>query len=172
MKCSIEIICLNHPQTIPLNSGLWKNHLPWNQPERWILSNESQAGDLQVTRSHLKFFRQKLSSFLYDCISSMKNSWCKILYKLHVYTIVIHSFLRLYSVVYVCVCVCVKLLGTIWLCNPLDCSLPGSSDPWDSPGKSTGVGCHFLLPEIEPESLAAAGRFFTTEQPGKPTLYL
>ena len=93
--------------------------------------------------------------------------------------------------------------------------------PWDSPGKNTGVGCHFLLqymkvksesevaqlcptlsdpmncslpgssvhgifqakilewvvfpspgdllnPGIQPESPALAGRFFTTESPGKP----
>ena len=31
------------------------------------------------------------------------------------------------------------------LCDPIDGSLPGSSRPWDSPGKNTGVGCHFLL---------------------------
>ena len=30
------------------------------------------------------------------------------------------------------------------LCDPLDSSPPGSC-PWDSPGKNTGVGCHFLL---------------------------
>src|SRR5574337_83675 len=30
------------------------------------------------------------------------------------------------------------------LCNPIDGSPPGSY-PWDSPGKNTGVGCHFLL---------------------------
>ena len=30
------------------------------------------------------------------------------------------------------------------LCNPIDGSPPGSP-PWDSPGKNTGVGCHFLL---------------------------
>ena len=30
------------------------------------------------------------------------------------------------------------------LCNPRDGSPPGSH-PWDSPGKNTGVGCHFLL---------------------------
>ena len=30
------------------------------------------------------------------------------------------------------------------LCNPIDGSPPGSR-PWDSPGKNTGVGCHFLL---------------------------
>ena len=32
------------------------------------------------------------------------------------------------------------------LCDTVDCSLPGSSlQGIDSPGKSTGVGCHFLL---------------------------
>ena len=30
------------------------------------------------------------------------------------------------------------------LCDPTDSSPPGSH-PWDSPGKNTGVGCHFLL---------------------------
>ena len=36
------------------------------------------------------------------------------------------------------------------LCDPVDYSLSGSSGPWDSPGKNTGVGCHFLLQEIFP----------------------
>ena len=49
--------------------------------------------------------------------------------------------------------------------------------PWNSPGKNTGVGRHFLLqgnlphPGIEPTYLAcpaSAGRLFTTESPGKP----
>ena len=31
------------------------------------------------------------------------------------------------------------------LCDPIDGSPPGSTGPWDSPGKNTGVGCHFLL---------------------------
>ena len=30
------------------------------------------------------------------------------------------------------------------LCDPIDGSPPGSH-PWDSPGKNTGVGCHFFL---------------------------
>ena len=30
------------------------------------------------------------------------------------------------------------------LCNTIDGNPPGSC-PWDSPGKNTGVGCHFLL---------------------------
>ena len=49
--------------------------------------------------------------------------------------------------------------------------------PCDFPGKNTGVGCHFLLQGIlltrgieptSPLSFALAGRFFTTEPPGKP----
>ena len=34
------------------------------------------------------------------------------------------------------------------LCIPIDGSPPGSTVPeshWDSPGKNTGVGCHFLF---------------------------
>ena len=33
------------------------------------------------------------------------------------------------------------------LCDPVDCSL---LNPWDFPGKSTAVGCHFLLQRIFP----------------------
>ena len=36
------------------------------------------------------------------------------------------------------------------LCDPTDCSLLGFLCPWDFPGKSTGVGCHFLLQGIFP----------------------
>ena len=32
------------------------------------------------------------------------------------------------------------------LCNPVDCMQPARLHcPWNSPGKNTGVGCHFLL---------------------------
>ena len=36
------------------------------------------------------------------------------------------------------------------LCNPMDCSWPGSSVHGDSPGKNSRVGCHALLQEIFP----------------------
>ena len=36
------------------------------------------------------------------------------------------------------------------LCDPMDCSPPGSSVHEDSPGKNTGVGCHALLQGIFP----------------------
>ena len=34
------------------------------------------------------------------------------------------------------------------LCDPMDCSLPGSFVRGDSPGKHTGMGCHALLQGI------------------------
>ena len=37
------------------------------------------------------------------------------------------------------------------LCDPIDGSPPGSG-PWDSPGKNTGVGCHFLLQRMKMKS--------------------
>ena len=44
--------------------------------------------------------------------------------------------------------------------------------PWDSPGKNTGVGCHFLLQGIIPTPglnvvSCITGRFFITKPPGK-----
>ena len=49
------------------------------------------------------------------------------------------------------------------LCDPLDSSPPGSC-PWDSPGKNTGVGCHFLLQcmKVKSESEVALVRHFVT----------
>ena len=49
-------------------------------------------------------------------------------------------------------CMHAKLLHScLTLCDPMDCSPPGSWSPGvhgDSPGKNTGVGCHFLPQRI------------------------
>ena len=66
------------------------------------------------------------------------------------------------------VCVCVQLFATPWTIAPtrLLC-------PWDSPGKSTGVGCRFPSPGdlsdpgIEPGSPAFQADALTSEPPGK-----
>ena len=56
----------------------------------------------------------------------------------------------------VCVCVCVLVAQFCpTLCDSMDCSPPGSL--WDSPGKSTGVGCHFLLQGIFPTQGSNSG---------------
>ena len=39
-------------------------------------------------------------------------------------------------------------LSRVRLCDPMDCSLPGSSVHGDSPGKNIRVGCHVLLQGI------------------------
>ena len=40
--------------------------------------------------------------------------------------------------------------SVMWLCDPMNCSLPGSSAHGDSPGKNNGVGRHALLQGIFP----------------------
>ena len=56
----------------------------------------------------------------------------------------------------VCVCVCVRVRACfiaqsrLTLCDPVDCSPPGSSVHGDSPGKNTGVGCDAFLQGIFP----------------------
>ena len=45
---------------------------------------------------------------------------------------------------------CVCLVAHLTLCDPMDCSSPGSSVHRDSPGENTGVGCHALLQGSNP----------------------
>ena len=65
---------------------------------------------------------------------------------------------------------CVQLF-----CDPMDCSPQGSSVHGISQARIPGNGLPFLSPRdltdpgIKPTSSALAGRFFTTELPGKPT---
>ena len=61
------------------------------------------------------------------------------------------------------------------LCDPIDCSPPGSSVHGDSPGKNTGVGCHALLQGMDLPNLGVKPRSPTlqmgslpSEPPGKP----
>ena len=49
----------------------------------------------------------------------------------------------------------VKVKFCLTLCDPIDYSLPGSSV--HVPGKSTGVGCHFLLQGIFPTQESKPG---------------
>ena len=47
-----------------------------------------------------------------------------------------------------CAVLCLVTESCLTLCDPMDCSPPGSSVHRDSPGKNTGVGCHALLQGI------------------------
>ena len=43
---------------------------------------------------------------------------------------------------------CLVAQSCLILCDPMDCSPPGSSDHGDSPGRNTGVGCHARLQDL------------------------
>ena len=57
------------------------------------------------------------------------------------------SLLRysLHYLSFVAIAVAKSLQSCPTLYDPIDGSPPGSPRPWDSPGKNTGMGCHFLL---------------------------
>ena len=72
------------------------------------------------------------------------------------------------SIVFACVLSRVQFFVTPWTAARFLC-------PWNFLGQNTGVGCLVLLlgifqtQGIVPASPALAGRFVTTEPPGKPT---
>ena len=52
--------------------------------------------------------------------------------------------------VVITVCVCSVVQSSLTVCDPINRSPPRLLCLWDSPGKNTGVGCHFLLQGIFP----------------------
>ena len=77
--------------------------------------------------------------------------------------------------IYMCLC-----LGTQWcptLCDPMDCSTPGSAVHEDSPGKNTGVDGHAVLQGIFPTQgpnlgLPHCRRFlYRLSHQGSPNIY-
>ena len=67
---------------------------------------------------------------------------------LYLYSSQIHSYVPcvyVYTYTYIFKYVAKSRQSCLTLCDPMDCSLPGSSVHGDSPGKHTGVGCHALL---------------------------
>ena len=52
---------------------------------------------------------------------------------------------------------CLVAQSCLSLCDPMDCSPPGSSVHGDSPGENTRVGCHGLLQGIFPTQESTQG---------------
>ena len=58
-----------------------------------------------------------------------------------------------------------SLQSCLTLCDPIDGSPSGSirlHSPWDSPGKNTGAGCHFLLQCMKVKSQSEVAQSFPT----------
>ena len=75
-----------------------------------------------------------------------------------------------------CICCCLVAKLCSALCDPMDCSLPGSSCPWNFPGKNTRVvATSFSKGSSQSRdkntSPALADRFFTTESPEKLSIW-
>ena len=69
------------------------------------------------------------------------------------------SLLKAVSIYHLyCACVHAQLIWScLTLCDPMDCSPPGSSVNGDSPGKNTIVGCHDFLHGIFPTQGSNSG---------------
>ena len=75
------------------------------------------------------------------------------------------------EVVPVCEVLCLVAQSCPILCDPMDCSPPGSSLHGDSPGKNTGVGCHALLQGIfKPRSPTSQADSLPSNHEGSPRI--
>ena len=78
-------------------------------------------------------------------LMQMTVLWLKLMLE---FTYIYGNVVLMWSLIlYVCVLV-TQLCPT--LCNPINCNLPKLLHPWNSPGKSTGVGSHALIQGIFP----------------------
>ena len=81
-----------------------------------------------------------------------------------------HMYSYICTYIYKCAVLCLVAQLCPSLCDPMNCSLPGSSVHEESPGKNTGVGCHALLqgnppnPGIEPRSPALQADICATRE--------
>ena len=87
----------------------------------------------------------------------------------HYYDIVMVSLIFVVVVVvlghhelYYILLLLLSLFICVWLCDPVDGSPSGSPSPWDSPGKNTGVGCHFLLQCMKVKSASEVAQLCLT----------
>ena len=73
-----------------------------------------------------------------------------------------------------CSVLCLVAQSCLTLCDPMDCSPPGSSVHGDSSSKDTGVGCHSHLQAIFPIQRSNPGLpqfrqiLYQLSPPGKP----
>ena len=105
--------------------------------DRKILRNQNEDFFF-VHRKHFIFFQS---------FCSVLNHWFieyRIIETKGKTSLVNYPSILLYTSICSCVlCLVTQSYSTLW--DPMDCSLPGSSEHGDSPGKNTGKGCPALL---------------------------
>ena len=118
----------------------WHSHLFQNFPQFVVIHRVKGFG--VVNEAEVDVFLE-FSCFSYDLTNvgnliSGSSAFSKS--SLNIWTFSVHVLLKPAAAA------AAKLLQScLTLCDPIDGSPPGSHCPWDSPGKNTGAGCHFLL---------------------------
>ena len=130
-------------------SWLYKMAFKWSPsfPSLWFIryldsDQSSQTQNIQLSQPTTLEPSSAPHSFNYLCLLACSLRTSMLI--LHAVFIML-SLLIFYSYF--------KVLGAqscLTLCDPMDCSLAGSSVHGDSPGRNTGVGCHSLLQRIFP----------------------
>ena len=112
--------------------------------EHWCLTLLPQRVDSKLEDMHPQgcsvqptgAWEDHVSIFLSPSLF-LKRTWALLILKIQTDTLMITWFVP-------CAVLCLVTLCPT-LCDSVDCSPWGSSVHGDSPGKNTGVGCHFLL---------------------------
>ena len=141
--------------------------------------SESQASHLPT--GFMFPYRDNASKIIFQYISHMiaefeKRKLSKLRTDISGALFQICAFLQRSWVLAWFMCSCFIIKSCLTLCNPMDCSLPGSSIYEISQARILEWGFHFLLQGnlpntgIKPKSPALAGEFFNAELPGKPSL--
>ena len=130
-------------------SWLYKMAFKWSPsfPSLWFIryldsDQSSQTQNIQLSQPTTLEPSSAPHSFNYLCLLACSLRTSMLI--LHAVFIML-SLLIFYSYF--------KVLGAqscLTLCDPMDCSLAGSSVHGDSPGRNTGMGCHAHLQGIFP----------------------
>ena len=125
--------CKPHVISTASHSSLRAGLTPWAYTYSYLLTWLSHTLDGKVTKTETISYLSLILSLALDTVLVSQQAFNK--YLLKQIDWLIHT-----------AAAAAKLLQSCQtLCDPTDGSPPGSPRPWDSPGKNTGVGCHFLL---------------------------
>ena len=126
-----SFFCKPHVISTASHSSLWAGLTPWAYTYSYLLTWLSHTLDGKVTKTETISYLSLILSLALDTVLVSQQAFNK--YLLKQIDWLIHT-------------AAAKLPQSCQtLCDAIDGSPPGCPRPWDSPGKNTGVGCHFLL---------------------------
>ena len=119
---AVSMLCYNLSCTVKINRG-------WDQPRQLLGGGKLQHFWAEETSSQRRGNNESGES---------NGNQSDVYRATNLAKVETTDFVRVY--------VCYITQSCLTLCDPMDCSIC----PWNSPGKNTGVGCHFLLQGIFP----------------------